>query len=528
MESILSIDVSSDPAQAIVLGIEGKEVTVLEQHSVARGDAFAKIIVKANKQEDEAKEAESSAPAVTGEVADLKVNSEPSEIVSQSPLSSLLSLIKTPWTNAILVIPPHDFLSLNLELPFNDPKSLNRVLDLEVQDLVPFEVGDFFLAPRSVSKALENGAETKSSRHDIHVGILPRTYIKRVIEECKKASFEPVIVTTPASTLGAVYQLAPQYFSANSAIIFETMPSYLMICSVDGSLRTTKNFTHPSFASETNGSSPNLNISESNVQLLRDIKLALTATERRYGIIFEKVYYSGRNFNASDLQQSLGRSVESLNIDELIPISDNPSAVPSLAAIYAQDTHIPLVLNNFRVKEFAYRPQLKELIRGAKALAPFVVTFFIALMIYYTCYFAVGVWQISRLSSSMRNQIISAIPSLQSESGQEMQALLTEKAALEDQLKDISTLSEHTPLELFAEVAKDFPESRGVTINAIKIRDNKITVDGSVKNYSDRDELLKALNNKPLYEKVTKTDTNSGYTTGPGLISFSFEIIVKE
>lgn len=523
MQSILSIDLSTEPAHAVVLTIDGKDIQVIERHSVNLGNYLKKLL------SESLENAEQPVVESTEENSEDSLDTEsPTEatttVVDTSPLVSLLKKVESHWTNAILVVPGHNYVSVNLELPFGNNRNLSKILELEVQDLVPFDVADFLVAHKSIAQ-INNGSETNPN-FDIHAGIIPRDFIRSIIKECKQASFEPIIVTTPTSILGAVYLLAPQYFAENSAVIFESLPSYYILTCVDGLVRGDRTLIHSSFAPTNNGNAvPSLE--NAGKILLRDLKLSLASTERRYNKTLDKVYFIGSQFSASELQQTLGRHVESVTVNELIPTEEHSESIATLAAVFGQDDNVNQILNNFRVREFSYSPQLKELFRGARALAPYALAFFASLFIYLVCSYGISSYHISRITSAMTSQIRTAIPTLQSEPGKELVALQIENQKLEEQLKDVSSLTTLTPIDLLAEISKDIKSVAKVNITAIKIKDNKIVVEGSAQSYEEVDKLQRVLQKKPLYERIKKGE-HTGFTTSTGTRPFSFEVWIKE
>lgn len=518
MQTVLSIDISSNKAEAVVANIEGNNVQVLERHHLDITDFLVSLLNLQNGASP-ASENNLSEAAVPGEEGEAETAS--SSPTNLNPISQMLSKITSKWNNAILTVPSQDYLSLNMDLPFNDNKSINRILDLEIQDLVPFEISDFHLCHKSISASpLENDL-----RFDTHIGIIAKDHINTIMDLCHQANFEPFIVTTPCSALGAVFTLAPLYFAENSMILLERLPEYYLITCFDGMIRSEKIISLPNFTADTNGT-PKGGISETDKLILLDLKLFIASGEKRYRKNIEKIYYFGQRFSNAELQHALARSIEVLNLNEFLPLQEAHSSVAALASVYAEENNSSTIVNNFRARQHAYNQKLKYILRSSKALLPYLSLLLGAFAFYLGCVYLVNEYKISRINSAINTEIKNTLPSLNIEEGHELQALQGENQKLESQLNDISSLSNMTPLDLLLEISKDLPSSLGLSVKAVKIKDAKIVVEGSAKGYSDVENVRKILEKKPLYQRVKKGETAGN--VGNGMRPFSFEIWIKE
>ena len=512
MQTILSLDISSNPAHAIVAEIDGRSIQVIEKHSLELNGIFSQ-------------NTEAEIAADNKIIAESENQADDIQIPAENPISKLLAKIQSNWSNAILTISADEYLALNMNLPFGDNKSINRILDLEVQDLVPFDIEDFHLSHKSIAPIGENN--DSAYKFDIHVGLISKRYIEKIMLLCQQANFEPLIVSTPPSVLGSVINLAPNYFSENSLIIFERLPYYYIISSFDGLLRNERVLLHPNFLPSLNGDKPSANLSEGNKKILLDLKLFLSNCEKRYNKQLDKIYFFGNGFTQNEIQNTAARTTEVLNLSELVPLSDENSQIALMAAVYAQDNNVSQIISNFRTRKYAYNQKIKYLLQGLKSLLPIASVFLLCLLIFFSCLYFINSFKINRLNSAINSQIRASLPALKISKGEELKVLQAENLKLEEQLKDISSLSSLTPLDMFLAVSRDLPESLGVTISAVRIRDNKIFIDGSAKAYSDVDNIKRILDQNPLYERVRRSDGGGG-TTFQGRRNFSFEIWVKE
>jgi hypothetical protein len=157
-------------------------------------------------------------------------------------LTATIRSLPREWTGASVIIPPHDHLALNLNLPFGDSKNLDRIVDLEVQDVVPFELDDFVvqyspLGPSSLGGAALAVNDQPTPSYDVHVGLMPRLFVRNLLFFCKAVGIEPNIITVPSSALASVYHLGKDFFKTNSAVVFNRGDEFSMAVFINGEVR---------------------------------------------------------------------------------------------------------------------------------------------------------------------------------------------------------------------------------------------------------------------------------------------------
>lgn len=522
MQAILSIDTSCEPAQAVVVGVDGKSLRVLESKSFSTHGLFGKE-APAPASDAPLESATGAAANGDGSPAGTPAHSGvPSEaqapgatngngIAHASPLAEVLSSLKTPWSSSILIIPMHDYLSLNLALPFSDPAKVNKIIDLEVQDLIPFEVTDFLVNHRPIAPLGENS-------HDVHVSLMPKSYIRRVLQVCKGSNLEPLMVSTPAAVLGGVYHVAPDYFSGDSAVILAQDPYYYIATQIDGHLRTDRIISRPAVT--------NTDTFDATAQkaLMLELKLTLSAVERRYGKKVETVYMFGRSLKTSELRQVLARTVEEVHLSELIKDSSDDTALGGMAALFARDIQPPPLLTNFRTKEFSYSPELRELFSGLQTLVPLLIAAIALVCATWGVQYYLRQSYMDKVQAAMRNEILKVIPDLDFETGKELQTLQAVTGKLQQELNNLGSQSGLSPLAAFAEVSQDF-HADGITVNQLKIRGNKVTVDVASPEFSGIEKLEKALEKKKkVYCKLKKDANGVSLSNGPKKFTFELQL----
>ncbi len=423
-------------------------------------------------------------------------------------LKAVLEAIKTPWTSSILIIPPQDYLSLNLDLPFASNRDIERVVDAEVQDLLPFDLESFLLHYRALGQRPAKG-------HDIHVGLLPRATVQRTLQACKSAGFEPFMVSTPAGVLEAAAVLNKGAIPADSAIIFSRERFLCVVALVDGRARVDR-VIDTSLMSKVG-----------TTEIGREIRLTLSLVQQRYGKSVSKVLWLGSQV-PEGLQEALDIPVGTLPAPELVKAADDSTAIACLASVFAQDAAPPPILTNFRVREFAYSPQLRELARGLRSLSPYVLgTLLVGLLT------AIGVYtlrehHLTKLQSAIRSEVTRALPDLDIPPGAELDALEGANRKLEQELANLGSLSSLTPLDYLAEIAADLPLSAGIAVTRVKIDGNKMRVDGTAPDYAAMEKIERQLKRKKnVYCRVRK-ETNASVAGKPNLRGFNLDILLCE
>lgn len=513
MQAVLSIDMTSDPAMLEVVEVNGRSLKVLERHSAQ----LTELLERLSPSLTASPAAGSPDTSPSGQVEPpAPAESRPPEESSQvDPLGIALREIKTPWTNSIVVVSSNRYLSLNLDLPFSDHRNIAKVLPVEIQDRVPFDVGEFLVEHRVVNSREKN-------QFDIHVGIVPRHFMQHLLSLCRRNEFEPMVVSTPTSALAALYQLAPDYFAPDSAIILANDPHFYITMSFDGVVSSDRTIDR------------RLCSVEDTASVITELKLTIAAYEERYKRQVKQVYVVGDSLDIRTLSQQLGRTAERIQVAEIIKgAAENElhskSSIATLAALFAQDTPPAEPLTNLRVQEFSYSPRLQGLLAALRSLVPYILATLLCGLIAVGGIYAVRQHRLEKIQQAVRSQIRREIPDLTVAAGLEVDALRGEIVSLQNKLKDLGTLSKMTPLDAFVQLTKDFPSSATTAVRALNIKNNRIKIEGSAPDYNAAESIEKALKNKrQTYCRLKSTFDGGGTTIPGGGRPFSLEIFLCE
>lgn len=504
MEQVLCIDLSVEPARVALVSIAERVVNIIEsrQFSLRNAVDFSELLEITLHEEHRNGNGAGEGGADKDDTVE---GAEEKSRVAQ-PLEALVSAltdIPKTWTNSVVVIPMAEYLSLNLTLPFGDQKNIAKILDLEVQDVVPFEVDEFLVEGHALS-------EIGPNQFDVHVSLAPKRFIGNILTLCRASGIEPSIITTPCSSLATLAYLAPDYFKDSYALI-SVSPSGIYICaSIDGVVRADKVI------------SPLPQSAEDGQWFFSDLKLSLMALEKRYATTFTNVYVHASKKTVADLQQTLGRTVEQLELGDFVGENHKESALTALCALFAGETPVTPV-TNFRVREYSFRPNWGALVRALGSIKYYFLGFAALILAATFIVYQVRELRISQLEAALREQIRAVVPGLKAGEGQEVSAFQVELLALSKELESLGSSNEISPMNILVDLSKDLIDKSDVTINQIDIRPDRVLLDVSVPDYAAADRIDRLLSRKKeIYRRVRKDA--SSYTSANGGRNFNFEL----
>jgi hypothetical protein len=494
MQRILSLNLSTNPIEAQLVLVQEGQLQVLESYQAEISEDFNKLLRD---------------KIVLGDKADLDVEFEEHTRV----LSTLINSFSEDWSSSVLLIPGDDSLSLELKLPFSGRKEINRVINLEVQDLVPFDIQDFVID----YTVLGANQASDSNLYDIYVALMPRNYLANIIGICKKCNFEPLVITTPASAMAAVYYLSPEYFSENFSFLYMTESACYTCAVFNGKVRADRIFKSNWLAIS---SQEQLYMAQ-----LQEFKVALASLENQYACNVDKVYVLQSHLPRPVLQNALARDVVLLDSSDIIKgagannSNSADSTISAAATIFVRDLAPFKPLANFRTGEFAFRPQLKQLINATKYLAPLFALSFILIFGYFLSNYLMNEYQIKTINSAIAEQIQKVAPELDSSQYNTLNNLNSYTQSMEEDLAKEGAPSVQQPLDILLHLSKEFKKHSTVKISSISISNVIVTILGFVDSYSNADKLERALRrDRDIFCKVTAnpnrvaTGVNLNYT----------------
>lgn len=497
MQAVLSIDATTEPAIVSVIRLDGANLEVVETHRISLERGL--VPSTANQAALNPSLAAQGRPQ-SGVTTDSETT--PTTI---APLD-LTSMVTSRWNSAVVIIPGEQYHSLNVNLPFNDPRKVNKIIDLEVQDLVPFDVGEFILQHRTVHA-------NSDGTFDVHVSIMPRERLAEILAACKEGGVEPAVVSTATSVIAALPKLYPS-FPADAVVIMYRRAAYYLTFILNGEVRTDRIIDRTIL----NGAG------DSPTAALAEIRLSITAVEHRYGRTFEKVFLLDTPFTATEATAALERPAAGLALPNISGDLTPGGEIAALSTVFVRDREPITALTNFRTREFAYNLQLSELWRGLTLLRPYFLVTLLTLAIAAGVIYFLREQRIARISSAVRSQIVALAPEINAPEGRELDALMGKINLLDQQLKDLGSPTRASPLDALLLISRDLPADSGITVSRISVKGSKITFDASGPSYSAAEGLKSALEKKRQQYCRVRMESSAAASTGQNSRGFRFEV----
>lgn len=519
MQCILGVDVSCQPCELTVSQVTGTQIEVLHRTTVDLPLFASKELLKlpgiADYGERSVDQAvgDSSTEAMAGDSEEMPEKYREAARQTVEDLTKAIQQLPAIWTATSVILPQHDYLSLNLDLPFADPKNLDRIIDLEVQDLVPFELEPFFIqyAPLGATGMADNRGKSAtvstSSQHDVHVGILPRVIVKNVLDLCKRAGLEPNVLTVPSSAIGAVYELAKDFLSDNSAVVYNRGDEYCIAVRINNEVRVERSV----YASQILSAVAPEQRQESLQHIFTALKLILASAERRYGNTVEKVYLLGRQVKGANTHQLFGRPLEGLLLSDVLKSNETTVGISALSAVFAQDDAATLPLSNFRSREFSFTPRFAEFIRAligtrAAAVRAILAVCISAAVVYFTRGYLINSYE-----QELITHIRGVIPQFPDDPSRVRENLMESTGKLSEELGAFGSRAKVTAGDAFVEVVKNIPPQGDISVSSIRVSGTRVQLSGSAEELSQIERFIKVLDaRKDIFAKVDYTTTRAG------------------
>lgn len=538
MQLILGIDLSATPCEVTLSSVDEGRVEVVasttaEAPILARREALSSTdlsetfnrlttpsqAAQLNEEGGEADDlaAQGEVPPGAGELFDLIAT-------SVNNLKQAIGSLQGQWTAVSVIIPPHNHLALNLNLPFGDAKNLDRIVDLEVQDVVPFDLEEFLVQYSPLGPVASGNAALdlkEQPEFDVHVGLMPRTFVRNILLLCKACGIEPNIMTVPSSALGSVYHLRKDFFKENSAVMFNRGDEFSMVICVNGEVRVERvlyaSKLIPAVARE-QGENPLRAV-------FTALRLMLAATERRYNTRIEDVYLLGRDLKGTNLHQLFGRPIQGIQLKEFISASGGAAGISALSVPFAADDTPISPLSNFRARELSFTPKIGEFIRAIIGTARYLKVAAFAVILCLAGVYGVRAYTITRIHATLNRQIATVIPGFSAPPSEIRSALMQAEGKITEELGVLASPAKVTPVDALLEVLRLLPENTNVSIQSIKVSGTKAQITGIAPELSLTERLEKTFKaNGAAFSKVNLTSSS----LGPSKFSFTIDLTLTQ
>ena len=481
MQLVLVIDLTRDPASALVVDVSSPELTVVEREVLPRGAYLEQIL---------------GTRSLVAEGDEASAEESPSPGAPENLIEKLIAPLSSDWGNSVVVLPPVDYVSLFLKTPFTDPKRLEQVLALEVQDAIPFELEEMQMQYRVHGAAGNEGNE-------VHVSLMPRRFLLSVIEQCREAGVEGTVITTLSSLLGvAIDEELP---GADRALIYWRPPFLSLGIWYRGAICADR-------VVECHDGDP--------VMGLRDIRMALVAFEQRYETSLGHIHVFGEPLSNFILKDAFpGREVHTATLASHEDLTRK-------AARFASDSAPVEPFVNFRSGALRVRLRWGEIGRGLRELYPYLMGSLTCLVVAFGVIYYSRMSRVEAVRESTISKIAEVIPYIDRNVDRPSDFLRTEISVIQKQLRDLGSPFQLSPVDALLDVGKDIQRRGGITISRVMILGNKVTVEGTTQDYKATDTLEDNFQKKrKVYCDVKKDVTPmSGGTAGAARFTLKLEL----
>ncbi len=474
MSLFVAIDVRADTVQ-LVSGETSAEGTIqiLQVRELSRAEIPAETSVELNAGANGGTEFTGTPPtsdSPEGTPSDTFSGKENGESEDASSRFDLEELFDLEIDETFGVIPSHHILFERVNLPFSDQRKIDKVLPLQVQDLIPFDVQGFIIDAVSLGNEEEG--------YDFIASLIPREEVEQTLELCSRIGANPKKLSCRASAMASLPRICPEYLTGSFGLISASDRQCSIALFVDGKLVHLRE----------------LPIHDAEHSLLdfenlcRDVRCSIAGIERSLNKRIDKLFMVGSHPVIRKLSRVIGRPAEPLDLSGFVMKDPSvPGSVNDLAwAIGLFADELPASSNgvarlvNYRQGNLAYKPTWGNLIGAFKEewynFALLGLIFFGWLL--YSVVSAHS--RLSRIEDAIEREIAQVLPGAEIPDQQEANFVRIKVEQMEEELRGLGSLSKLSPLDSLKEIHEAIPQDIDIEINSINIKYSGLELSGSV------------------------------------------------
>lgn len=484
MQKIFSIDFSNIPITVSLNLVSNKDITILFSESIELDkSAFYQGLLQDKLDEK----------LVT------TITSKFSEFIKKTHANN---------ENTIVIIPPIEQISLNLELPFaTPPKHLDKIIKNEVQDVMPLPGDDLHVQYQFLKRNKSTGSLP------VHVSLLSENIFKNIIKILKKIGIDPFVITTPAAVLGVVSHLAKDFFKTDSAII-EKWGDFIHLLYIHNNNQVHERSLPIVLNNEA--------VSQDN--LVSQLRIAIRAFEKDTNSQISNIYY-GKNIDER-IVKKIGKEVEEIDLGQFINFksASNDVTFSALSSFLVQDS-MPFSLSNFRMGKFDCVVEPQEVLKILKRMLPVTITFLVCIFIGLFSFYYIRETRIKNIYQGIKEAITDKIK-LPDDVDDDPEAIIgsltNARNVLETDLSQIASSYAISPSKILEILSLDLSTIKGVEVSSFEFKANSVKILGNVPSYSDFERLQKILDKRSNVFK----NVSASQTSGKGKV-INFNVIIN-
>ncbi len=485
MDSYLIVNLNSVPKRLDIFSVDNNKVDHLEGCEIEEPVIEIKAAYDENSEAagsdtdssdtNSRPETESASTDIPGAAVSDNL-SESGGAVLVSSIKSALSKLTTKWTSSAVIFAPSSYYSCNISLPFNDEKTISKVLRSEIEDLLSFGTEDFIVDHKVVGR-LDNG------EFDVHLAMADKNELSDLINQCNACGIDPVAITPPPALLQAPDPVACCIQLSSHAVNL----SFL----ISGQLRSDRSLKTTDLSS---------------TDILAEIKRSILSIEKRYQTEFKTVYLLSDK--TSEISSQIEHVILTSGKEVIHHETDSANAVTS---VLASNKGVAELFVNFRTGELAKVLSFANIWQILKPFMPYLLLSIILVGAALIATYYQKESEIDALQQDINAKAAQILGVNQIASGEVTKTIQQSIQTIEKQLSEIGSPAKYSPLEILARLSADFSTTTLPKLMNLSIKSSELVFTVSSDSFAAIDPIEKVLNsNKQFYCSFERKDSGSG------------------
>jgi len=422
------------------------------------------------------------------------------------------------FNDAAVAIPGKYVSSRIIELPFSDPKKIDRIIAIEIENYVPFDIEDMVLSYQIL--------ESKENSSRLFVSLVKKSDLQTFMEHLALAGLDPAAIGVGGNCIAFAAALAdPEPEQERGILHLNADQSELTV--MDGNSLIAVRSIPIGYSSTGKANF---------LSLVQRLKQTLQSIRVEYNIPLKTLNISGLAAGDMSFQEKLAGALDielSIFSPFLYPFEKTVSDDDATNVVFAKSLGLALSLTvatpkkqiNFRIGEFSYKRAGGLFKKEIKKLA--VMGGILLLLAFYNLGYSFI--KSGREARAIRDQIIEVFsetfpgenvtnPVVQFRQNME---LVFKKHKIVGHLGDGNLET----IEILKIISDAIPITVVVDMTKIDISQDRVAMEGKTANFEMVDKLEAALNTHKIFKEIKK---DSATKTAKGAIKFKFNIRISD
>ncbi len=401
-----------------------------------------------------------------------------------------------------------------LSLPFNDRKKLEQIVPLQVQDQLPFDLDNFVVDTVILGK-------NSGGQYELLTSVIAENEVRNSLEAISSTGANPRVLTSGASAFAALVELFPEELQGSFALLVFSSNTCSLSIFVGDELKHIREIPYQS--------------PQSALGALADIRCSLMQVEERLETKLSKAFVLNPPLSLTDISAQLGMDTKALALQDKLELSPGVELADSdlqwVLGLVSSELQLKrkagVRLVDFRQGEFAYRPGFGNITTLLKDQSFYIVAAIVMGLFWLISVLATGSAGLSKINSAISTQIAQVLPGESIPELGEVSYLQDKISTLQEQLRGLGSLSSLSPLEALKEISTAIGPGLDVAIEGISIGHSRISLRGTVADYTTSGKLTSALESRAGRFFKVQLDTKER-VAGSSRVKFTAEITLTE